>query len=438
MLLFQEDPTAIPTGAFGAARGLGFRLALVFASVAVSLFALHWQRLRTMSAQQFDRTAVWATALSRFGLFGFIFFILRLKPRGDVIWYWAEAQGVLKGGLPYRDFESVYAPLHPYLDSLFLRIYNQPISLMFLPILAECALVFLWLRIGRMLFSDARLRRAAILYVTCGISIQFVGIDGQNTILAGLFVVAAVYLLVRNRALLSGLCLGAGIALIKFLPLLFTPLYFFGAGKGRWRWALGIIVACVPVYAIFQLIGSPVLRAVTDAAAFRSAGNLPYFIESLIGHLIPDRTANFIVLLPLMAVILFGMAMLRGRTHEDRMRILVFGIGALTVTLVLFAKKSWSPYLMLALFPICLAVPLGRVRALLFEAFVIVAVMEASIWNWWLHGNYSLDVHTFMIHRDPHALFLLVELAELTGYAWLLVSSLQRMRRPEFDGPSAI
>ena len=438
MLLFQEDPTAIPTGAFGAARGLGFRFALVLACVAVSLFALGWKRLQTLTEQQFDRAAVWATAISRFGLFGFLFFVLRLKPRGDVIFYWAEAQGVLKGGLPYRDFYTVYAPLHPYLDGLFLRIYNQPISLMWLPLLAECALVFLWLRAGRMLFSDAGLRRATILYVTCGMGIQFVGVDGQNTIVAALFVVGAVYLLVRNRALLSGVCLGAGIALIKFLPLLFTPLYFFGAGKGRWRWALGIILACVPVYATFQLIGAPILRAVTDAGALRTAGDVPFLVESLTGHMISDRAANLIVLIPLMAVLLFGMAMLRGRSHEDRMRIIVFGMGAVTVTLVLLAKKSWSPYLMLALFPICLAVPLGRARALVFEAFVVVAVMEASIWNWWLSGRTSLQVHTYVVHGDVHALFLLVDVAELAGYVWLLVSSLERMRRPGLDGRPAI
>ena len=438
MLLFQEDPTAIPPGAFGAARGLGLRFALVLSCFAISLFALSWKRLQTLTEQQFDRAAVWATAISRFGLFAFLFLILHMKPRGDVVLYWGEAQGALKGGLPYRDFFTVYAPLHPYFDALFLRIYNQPISLMFVPLLAECVLVFLWLRIGRALFTDARLRRATILYVTCGLSIQFVGVDGQNTIVAGLFVVGAVYLLVRNRALLSGLCLGAGIALIKFLPLLFTPLYFFGAGKGRWRWALGIIVGCVPVYATFQLIGAPILRAVTDAGAMRSAGDVPYLLESLTGHMISDRAANFVVLIPLMAVLLFGMAMLRARSHEDRMRILVFGIGAATLTLVLFAKKSWSPYLMLALFPICLAVPLGRVRALIFEAFVLVAVMEASLWNWWLSGWNSLGVHQYLVQGDVHALFLLVEVAELAGYVWLLVCSLQHMRRPELDGPSAI
>jgi hypothetical protein len=114
------------------------------------------------------------------------------------------------------------------------------------------------------------------------------------------------------------------------------------------------------------------------------------------------------------------------------MRIIAFGTCALTLALLLFAKKSWPPYLMLTLFPLCLLPPSGgggssRPRLSLYAIFSLVAVTEHSVWASLLGECSSADLHQAILAHTQAALFLPLELLLLAGYGWLLYESLRQV-----------
>src|ERR1700732_234194 len=79
--------------------------------------------LCSLPGESVNRLVNLALVFSRFAIYIGALLLLHLEPRGDVVgFYWNEAKLVLRHLLPYRDFPSPYAPLHPYLDAIALRI----------------------------------------------------------------------------------------------------------------------------------------------------------------------------------------------------------------------------------------------------------------------------------------------------------------------------
>jgi hypothetical protein len=161
------------------ARGLLGSIVAISGYVALQLDAV-WN----LEQEQFDRYVVACMAVLRLGLFFVIFGILRIPPRGDVMnYYFPEALAWLHGRMPYRDFPSSYAPLHPFLDSLFVRVWHSEISLILFTILVEILMFYLAPRFLRKFLPENAVRTACILYLFSPISLQFVTIDGQDNVL---------------------------------------------------------------------------------------------------------------------------------------------------------------------------------------------------------------------------------------------------------------
>ena len=126
------------------------RVALGLVAGGASLWLVLLERSWALSKEQFDRRVYWAFAASRLGVFSLIFLVLRFAPRGDVpAYYMQQAQWVLGGLVPYRDFVSSYAPLHPYLDAGLISVWHTPLAIMLFSLLAEVLLLPLWMRAGR-------------------------------------------------------------------------------------------------------------------------------------------------------------------------------------------------------------------------------------------------------------------------------------------------
>ena len=95
-----------------------------------------------------------------------------------------------------------------------------------------------------------------------------------------------------------------------------------------------------------------------------------------------------------------------------RMRVLTYGMAALTLAFLVFSKKSWPPYLMLALFPVCLLVAGGagawqRWRVAAFAVFSAVAVTEHSYWASSLAQFPSMEFHRALLAGEPGAMLLM-------------------------------
>jgi len=420
--------TLIARGALGVLAG------------AASLAAVYNPRLRQLARPRFDRLVIAAFAVSRLGLFALIFLILRIAPRGDIpAYYWQEALSALHGLLPYRDFASSYAPLHPYLDALPVALWNSPLAIILLAILVEAALLPLWLRFGRELLSEQELRTGALLYLTSAISLQFVAVDGQDTVIISVLLTVALFFLARHRSLLSGTSAGVSVAAIKFLPLVYAPAFFFATPR-RWRWAAGFSIPVVAVYGAFLLMRLPILTPLVQEGNLKCAGNVPFLIESLLGITLPSRLWDAL-LAGTFALIFYLVA----KANQDaglpgRLRAITFATAALTLALVLFSKKSWPPYLMLSLFPICMLVDLRRKTQVIgISAFSLIAVVEHSYWATLLHQLTAQELHQGLLSALPtYYVFLALQLFLLVGYGWLLAAAFRRILSSPEEAPEGL
>jgi hypothetical protein len=397
---------------------------------AVSTFAvLSNPRIQRLTGPRFDRVVTVAFLLSRIGLFAIVFLVLRLTPRGDIpAYYWNEALNVLHGLLPYRDFVSSYAPLHPYLDGLAVGLWHSPLAIILLAVLVEAALLPLWLRFGRMMFAEDTLRASALLYLTSAVSLQFVTIDGQDTVIIGVLLTLALYFLARQLELGSGVSLGAAVATIKFLPLIYAPAFFLAIPR-RWRWTMGFLLPILAVYGTSAAIRLPILTPFRQEGDLKSAGNLPYLIESICGVTLPSRLWDGLLLGAFTAIFFLVFHASRHADITGRLRAIAFATASLTLTLLLFSKKSWPAYLMLSLFPICLLVDVRRrLRTLGFVFFSLVAVVEHSYWASLLHQVTARELHQGLLSGQlTYFIFLTLQIMLLGGYGWLLAASIRHI-----------
>jgi hypothetical protein len=166
----------------------------------------------------------------------------------------------------------------------------------------------------------------------------------------------------------------------------------------------------------------------------KSAGNLPFLIESVTGIVFPSRAWD--VLLVAVFVAIFVLVFLVVRANRDatmpgRLRIIAFATAALTLALLLFSKKSWPAYLMLSLFPICLLIDVrGKLRTLGFVFFGLVAVVEHSYWASDPHQLTAQELHHGLLSGQlTYFVFFALQFLLLGGYGWLLAAPLKRLSR---------
>jgi hypothetical protein len=385
---------------------------------------------RRISNARFDRLILMAFAASRLGIFGLVFLLLRIPPRGDIpAYYWPEALSVLRGLLPYRDFPSSYAPLHPYLDALAILIWHSPLAIILLTIIVEAAMLWLWLRFGRGLLFEAEVRTAALLYLTSAISLQFVAIDGQNNVMIAAFMALSLLLATRQRELGSGAAIGTAVAAVKFLPLLYGPAFFFSLPR-RWRWALGMAIPIVAVYGACAALRLPILMPLQNEGNVKGISDFPFLVESILGIDVPARICDLLLLAVLAGVFFLLVWAVRRRSPRVQLRGVIFSIASLTLALLLFSKKSWPNYLVLGLFPICLSIDARRRLELAgFALFSFVALMSDSYYMTLLRLPVPLVRQGFLAGQPTCLIFMALEVLLIAGYGWLLSLALQRMMR---------
>ena len=399
------------------------------------------RRLDGLSTRAFDRALVGVFAASRFGVYGLLFLVLQIAPRGDIPGYYlVQAEEVLHGQLVYRDFISSYAPLHPYLDAAAVRVWHSSLAIILLTIVFEVISVPLWIRIGRGFLAERTLRVAALLYLASPISLLFVAIDGQDNVAVAAFFALALVLLMRSRRVLAGVFAGLPIALFKFLPLVFVPALFF-TEKRRWRFVAGGLAVLVPVYGGFALLHAPLLTPLTSEGGERTSSNLIYVVEALTGIPISRGPADGLLIVVLLGIYVVIARAARGSRERVRLSAACFGLAAITVAVVVFSKKSWPPYLMLAQFPICMVgarLARRRIALVAFSAWSLNCVIATSIWSSLLGSLSSAELRADVLAgvRLPVG-FLCLEVLLVAGYFWLLWGALRFIGKNENQVPAA-
>jgi Glycosyltransferase family 87 len=406
------------------------RAALGSTAAIACAVAISSRNLLGRSRRTFDALVIGGLVVSRLVLYSIIFLLLRITPRGDIPdGYTPQGFSALHGLLIYRDYPTSYAPLHPYLDALVLLVWPSSLAIILFAVVVEWLILPVWLRTSRDFLPERDVRIAALLYLFSPLSIQYVTVDGQDNVVIALFLALAVLLLLRNRMVLSGLCVAITISVFKFLPLIYIPSFFLAIKRQRWNWIAALSLPILVVYGGFILIHAPVWWPVGYEGAMRKASNLPFIVDSLTGKLFPARLWDCLVVIALGSLIFVIAQVMRKADGPTRLRVLTFSMPAATFVVLLFSKKSWPPYLMLTLFPICLVLSNGAAwKKFAFLFFSIVALVEHSFWTIRLGEVGALGFHARLLAGDPIALeFLALEILLLSGYGWLIVESIQRI-----------
>ena len=188
-------------------------------------------------------------------------------------------------------------------------------------------------------------------------------------------------------------------------------------------------------YGIFAAMHLPIFFPLSRESSLRTASDLPYLLESTAGFTPPaffeDGLLAFVLLI-VIAVML--RARLRAHAETPLLRLAVFGCSSLNLALLIFSKKSWPPYLVLTLFPLCLLFGEGghrRLRLVCFAAFNVVAVTTHSIWATVFGQFLAEPFHHALAQGQPMAIvFLITQILLIAGYAWLLIESIDMMLTP--------
>lgn len=413
------------------------KLALGIPAAALGVLLCRSQKLQRLSNVAFWRWALGGAIISRLAVFVALYAILGQSARMDVpAYYFPQAQAALSGQVPYRDFVSSYGPLFPYVSAIAVWFWPSPKAIVLLTILLEVISVPIWIGVGRRLLSENAVRIAAVLYLTNPLVILYSPVLGYNQAWISLCLAGAIWLLLRQRNLLSGLAMGTSIVAVKVLGIIFVPVLALAARR-RLIWCIGLLLASFVVYAPLVAMHVDILQPIRIESALTTSGNLPYLLTSI--GIQTSGTAGAIwtaVLLAGMAVVFLPAAW---RHRQEPVKIMLPFLGLVFITFMVLSRKAYPQYLGTCMFALCLAAA-EQARSkvwipLLLAGFSQLLCLEPSLRGMWLNemdfnmlwaGNASLL---------PGAIALLVvEVVVLIGYAWLWRLFYQAVWRPQESG----
>lgn len=413
------------------------KLALGIPAAALGVLLCRSQKLQRLSNVAFWRWALGGAIISRLAVFVALYAILGQSARMDVpAYYFPQAQAALSGQVPYRDFVSSYGPLFPYVSAIAVWFWPSPKAIVLLTILLEVISVPIWIGVGRRLLSENAVRIAAVLYLTNPLVILYSPVLGYNQAWISLCLAGAIWLLLRQRNLLSGLAMGTSIVAVKVLGIIFVPVLALAARR-RLIWCIGLLLASFVVYAPLVAMHVDILQPIRIESALTTSGNLPYLLTSI--GIQTSGTAGAIwtaVLLAGMAVVFLPAAW---RHRQESVKIMLPFLGLVFITFMVLSRKAYPQYLGTCMFALCLAAA-EQARSkvwipLLLAGFSQLLCLEPSLRGMWLNemdfnmlwaGNASLL---------PGAIALLVvEVVVLIGYAWLWRLFYQAVWRPQESG----
>lgn len=406
------------------------------AKIVISLGAIfiYWQISKNnsfwgSSTDRFLKGLTLGLIGSRFGLFFLFVLALNGSATSDVVVYYQEARDALSGKLPLIDIKTAYGPLFPYLAAIPTFIWNNAMVIIIASIFFEISAFVLWIKFASQNFSDVVTKRAALLYVCNPLTVCNVPISGQNHIWIAAALAGSILLLAKGRNFMSGIVLGASIVGVKFLSLMFAPplalvAYAMRGMKASASWTISFILLPFLIYILFLQFGLNPFEQIQFHAFYNSSGNIPYLL-TVFGSQMSDAgvrmTLNIFGFVTLCALFIF-LALRGGVATIQRASL---SCGFILMVILLVSGKSFTSYMLVALFPVCLSVAhdtdRSKYRPLIFLAWSTVAAIEPSLWFRLMSQS---DLSSFqLVTFSPTTIFLIVELIVIFGYLLLLNST---------------
>jgi hypothetical protein len=425
-----------------ATRNLLLRFAFGGLLAAVSFLIARRKLPATLAAWtdlEFDRILLAVYATTHFFVFFAVFFVLHQKPWADLVaFYVPQAHAVLHGQFPYRDFESSYAPLNPYLDALLLRLRDSPLSILVFQILCDLLSVPFWIRFFRRFMAETTVRKAALLYLVQPLVIWEICIDGKNQGLISLLLAISFWAIAR-REILSAISLSLTWILVKILPVMFLPTLFFGARK-RVRWLVSVMLPSLLVYGAFVVKGADVTAGIRKEGSFTTPQNLPYLFEALTGYELPGIVLSLLLLAAVVATLVVTIrAQLRSVTEPAELWTTALGAELVLLAMMMMNRKSDTAYLAMCFFLLCAFVASEadrgkRAMSAWYALLSLLALPIASFWFWPLDRESATELHALCLAGNRNAWIMMVMLALLAAsYVGLAFGMLRSVREPALN-----
>jgi hypothetical protein len=245
---------------------------------------------------------------------------------------------------------------------------------------------------------------------------------GTNQIWIATALAGSALLMVRGRAVSSGLPQALAACTTKLLDVLFWPVFWICAPR-RSQWLLLPVLLSASVYGLFVIMGADVLDPVHLEGDRFSSGNLPYLLEPLFaakgyGYLVFDTLAAAAVAGSLAWTYLQA----RPLAPQKRPQLLLAALALVGLIFMAFSKKSISGYAVFFMYPAVLVAALAmtnvRARVGFLFLFNLLLALEPTLWfrvgRWralsaWLGEQGGVEA----------ACFVLMDVALVASYLYL-------------------
>lgn len=392
--------------------------------LSVFSFGLSTQKVLIESFVAKNRSVFFLTSflLLRIVPFYLVYIIFDFLPTSDVPIFYESAQGAIKGGFVYKDFQTVYSPLFPYLIAVILPFWNSTKAIVLILILFEMIAVYLTYKL-----SDSNNKSVKMLYyLSLPTGMVFSVLGGQEDVLMWGFI-AAILLIFQyfNSNFFIGILLGFALLFTKFLFILILPAFLLYSKK--WKYFLsGIsLIGLSSLCILYHYSGMGFLGPLNEANIARTP-NIWSFFHTLSNGLTPygQKYINWLGLILIEALVIF--ISLRYRLiHSFKSYIQGIFI-QLFVFLMIVQQSSYSNYAYVFILPLIFYIDFDKNSEMIFFLILnILLVIQPAIW--WRNG--LPYIHSYVDLLDPIKFMLfLMELYILAGLFWIMVKVDQKIK----------
>lgn len=401
------------------------KLLLAVFCMVLGILLCRWNKLFILSDSKFMFLASSLVALTRLGFFVIIYVVLNINVPSDLPSYYVpQGHAVLSGLMPYRDFNSSYAPGFGYIVAIILSVWDSPKAIVLFTIVTEIISIPLWISASRAVFTERQVRYGYLLYISNGLPLVIAAIAGQNQLWINLLLAVSWFFMVVNRPFLSGLAIGSSIVLVKILGVLFSPILWLACHQ-KYTWTAGFFLPLL-IYFIMAASGIDILVPVHGEIDKIFSGNIPYLLVSL-GI---DWAAKYAVwMLIFMLISLFLYVYIKFPSCQNKSAWFLTSLVAILFMLV--SKKSPTNYLSMFLFILSVTVAMtssGWKGILSFGVFGLIATLEPTLWFRWVNQSY---VNVYDLFNDSMPAeqvvktlgFLFLELLLIAFYVKYVIAS---------------
>lgn len=328
------------------------KLALCVSLTLFSAWALFFLRDKAYEIRAYRLLIAGVIVAKTLAIIAVYTFLPDLNAGSDaVIYYYPQAQKVLSGQVPYRDFTSHYSFLFPVLLAPALCVWHSAGAVVLTMFALETLMILLYL--SRWIQADYPNRlRVAFLYSFSPISIYWVGITGYNGSIIALFALTSLIFAHRKKDSLSVAFAVLGFLFSKLLMFLSYPAILLFGRRNRTRKSLSAAGAIACYYAALYAIGIDIFHPIEHEMTRVTSGNIWF----LLSPLIPEGFAgtslwNYAAILSF-SLVCVPMILLYVRSTNGERRnefdAAIALIAAMNLAFFIFSKKSYTFYMPMA------------------------------------------------------------------------------------------